>query len=368
MYKKMKVRTVTGGIFFIFLIVTVIGLIVPLAYCSNIEIANDESTNCYGIVNCSECTTCIRDYVELESDILRSAFFSTGQVPSSFVRINYDFHASDLSNVIDNITENSSNCYHHQELYFWSSSSLLLFGPQPLLYLTMFAVNVPEQAVTIPLPYLCKDTYSSPLSELTYQVNITKYLYMCIILIIQVKTYAVHGQPQCSQFNSQFFIHAKIKHMDKYEGSDKYNCIATILKISAFNPPLLAVAVLILAYYYIYPKSLSFVRWLSYDNHYVNNVSTNTGWVLELYTHLIRIKKTFIPALIIFSIGLNAVLFLIYVLSVVKLFEYGKELFCSDDCVVDAEKCDYCIATSLYHVQVPFLLLYHCLQFTLYHL
>ena len=132
--------------------------------------------------------------------------------------------------------------------------------------------------------------------------------------------------------------------MDKYEGSDKYNRIATILKISAFNPPLSIVEVLILAYYYIYPKSLSFVKWLPYDNRYANNVSTNTGWVLKLCTHLRRIKKAFVPALIIFSIGLNAVFFLIYVLSVVKLFEYGKELFCSDDCVVDAEKCDYCVS------------------------
>ena len=175
----MEVKTVIGGIFSSIIIITAIGLMVSLLTWGDIQMANDESTNCYRTMNCSECNICIRDYVELETYILsnktvlhtiKNAFFSTGKVPSSFVRIAYNFHVSGLTNWT-NITDDSPKCYKHQELYFWSSSPLLLFGPQPLLYLTIFAVNVPEVGVAIALPCLCKDAYSSLLSELTYRVK-----------------------------------------------------------------------------------------------------------------------------------------------------------------------------------------------------
>ena len=173
-----------------------------------------------------------------------------------------------------------------------------------------------------------------------------------IIFVIQVKTYVLYGQPDSSQFINQFFVQAQNKHVDKYEGSDKYNCIAKILKISAFNPPLLLVAVLILAYYHIYPRVLSFVEWLSYgdaSNNFAYSASKNTGWVYKLYKLLRECKKAFIPAMIIFSIGLSVLLITIYIFSVAEFFKYGQELFCSDDCVADTEKHDYCLS----HQSIP---------------
>lgn len=181
----MLVKTAVGGIVSLIITVSAIAFIVSLGCWGDIEMVSDEFSNCHRIPNCSEPTTCIRDYVGLESYILsnktvlheiKRAFFSTGQVPSSFVRISYEFHVLDSTTgiLVENVT---NNCYKHQEFYFWSSSPLLLFGPQPLLYLTLFAVNVPEQAVTIQLPGLCNDTYNDFLSELTYRVNIIKCLH-----------------------------------------------------------------------------------------------------------------------------------------------------------------------------------------------
>lgn len=164
------------------------------------------------------------------------------------------------------------------------------------------------------------------------------------IYFLQVKTYAVHCQPESSKHNSQFFVQAKNEHVDNYEGSDKYNSIARILNISAFNPPLLLLAAGILAYIYIYGEAFSFTEWLSYG--YVKEDHTNLGWVYDIYR---RLKEAIIPALIFFNVGLNLMLLAMYVFSLLEIFEYGKELFCSNKCIDNAEKRDYCSS----HQSIP---------------
>ena len=149
-------------------------------YCNaEIQVADDESTACDEMGNC---TTCIREYADLESYILSNkvvlsriveTFFKTGKAPSSFVKITYDFQVSDNStdNITDVMNDNTLNCTKHQEVYFWSSSPLYLLGPSPLMYSTLFAVFISEESVTISLPCLCKDIHGALLSRLTYLVK-----------------------------------------------------------------------------------------------------------------------------------------------------------------------------------------------------
>lgn len=120
-----------------------------------------------------ETTSCIGTYYELESYIkgnrelmenYKSTFYESGRIPSVFVKIIYDFQVS--------ATQGSKavNCSKHQSTYIWSQKFLYLLGPQPLLWFTFKAVNVPESNITIKLPCLCYHGYESLLSRLTYMV------------------------------------------------------------------------------------------------------------------------------------------------------------------------------------------------------
>ena len=61
--------------------------------------------------------------------------------------INYDNNNDELTYV--NI----------QKKFIWSNSALYLLGPEPLLSLTLFAVNARQSSITIHLPCLCNDAY-----------------------------------------------------------------------------------------------------------------------------------------------------------------------------------------------------------------
>ena len=69
------------------------------------------------------------------------------------------------------------NCTDQQAVYIWSESPLYLFGPKPLFWFTLFAINVPETSVTIELPCLCVDEYYELLSRLTYLVSTLTFVY-----------------------------------------------------------------------------------------------------------------------------------------------------------------------------------------------
>lgn len=155
------------------------------------------NTSCNGTDNC-ELNNCIKKYSELHSHILSNkdlldnlteAFYQTGEEPSEFVKIIYQFHICNCSITngtggfdydVDDVYDYDAmeeevynfNCNDSQELYIWSTSALYLLGPDPLFWLTMFAVNIPETSLIIQLPCLCKEpNYYDLLSRLTYLVS-----------------------------------------------------------------------------------------------------------------------------------------------------------------------------------------------------
>ena len=132
--------------------------------------------------NCSEVSSCIKTYHELDLYIrknsgvkenLTNAFFVTGKTPSRFVKLTYKFQvANDTDAVFAGEDNYYTSCFDHQSKYIWSDHFLYLLGPKPLFWFTLFAVGPVENETTIELPCLCHDVYGSLLSRLTYMVLI----------------------------------------------------------------------------------------------------------------------------------------------------------------------------------------------------
>ena len=128
---------------------------------------------------CNENVSCIDNYRDLELYVkgnieliegLKSVFFYTGEAPSKFVKLLYNFK---VSNNVNDSFELTENCSNHTSKYIWSDSALYLLGPQTLAWFTFFIVDVPEISATVDLPCLCHNDYDSLLSRLTYMVWIT---------------------------------------------------------------------------------------------------------------------------------------------------------------------------------------------------
>ena len=146
-----------------------ISLLIILQCCGFCDAQEHVETNCNEQGNCNEVTDCIGTYHELDlyvrgnstlKEKLNRGFFMTGKIPSEFVRITYNYEVS-----------YDANCSSRQSKFFWSDNFLYLIGPRPLLYFTLFAVEVPEGSITIDLPCLCRDAYTNLLSRLTYMVG-----------------------------------------------------------------------------------------------------------------------------------------------------------------------------------------------------
>ena len=141
-------------------------------------------THLCALRNCIKVADCIETYHELDLYVrensnlrekLTSAFFVTGEIPSEYVTITYNFQ---ISNSVPNNTSNSTkdnvvNCSSHQSKYIWSDNFLYTLGSELLFWFTLSVVEVREASVTIDLPCLCHDVHGSLLSRLTYLV------YMC---------------------------------------------------------------------------------------------------------------------------------------------------------------------------------------------
>lgn len=136
--------------------------------------------DCDEMENCTEVTSCIRHYDDLQSYVLSSketmrslkeTFFKTGRGPSKFVKIIYHFQVSNNTNDAVAVDNNTSSCFSQQSTYIWSDSALYLLGPKPLFWYTLFAVNIPETSVTVYLPCLCNGVNESLLNRLTYLVR-----------------------------------------------------------------------------------------------------------------------------------------------------------------------------------------------------
>ena len=157
--------------------VTLFLLFTFLSFCHAQESAADDN-DCKETGNCSDVTSCIFQYNQLDSyilndmDLLRKlteTFFKTGNDPSEFVKLTYKFYVYDGGNSTD---YGLVNCTSRKTTYIWSTSVLYLLGPDPLFLLTLFAVNVPEASVTIELPCFCTDSYNDLLDRLTYLVSV----------------------------------------------------------------------------------------------------------------------------------------------------------------------------------------------------
>ena len=145
---------------------------------------------------------------------------------------------------------------------------------------------------------------------------------------------------------SQFFVHAKNKQSDNHEASDKYHIVVNVMITTAFFPLSLLLTFTALDYFYIYPKLCKFLKQLyntpnkgekqvqyntfedkAPDKKSKEQLEENTSLFIELLTYNSELKMAYTPALLILNVALHAILFIIYSISMVKLFEYSDELF-----------------------------------------
>ena len=133
-------------------------------------------TDCDETGNCSEVSTCIKNYHELDLYVrgnneikgnLANAFFATGKFPSKFVWLYYWFQVSSDTGAVLVGENNTTGCTNHESIYIWSDHFLYLLGPRALFTSTLTAVVVAEKETLTELPCLCYDVYDSLLSRLT---------------------------------------------------------------------------------------------------------------------------------------------------------------------------------------------------------
>ena len=128
-------------------------------------------------------TRCISKYRDLETyvindtdlmDSLTETFFKTGTSSTEFVKIFYKFKVLIFNTTYTTNDTRSYNgeyiCADDQRTFIWSNSALYLLGPGALFWMTLFAVHVPENTVTVQLLCLCNADHENLLSRLTYLV------------------------------------------------------------------------------------------------------------------------------------------------------------------------------------------------------
>ena len=178
------------------LFVIVIALFSIHCFCYAQEFVGN-GMDCDETGNCSEVSTCIKNYHELDLYVrgnneikgnLTNAFFPTGEFPSKFVRLYYRFQVSNDTGAgqVDQ-ENNTTGCCNHESMYIWSDHFLYLLGPTALFASTLFAVDITKNETTIELPCLCYDVYGSLLSRLTYMV-------LVIYISMHNYTYAYSNQ------------------------------------------------------------------------------------------------------------------------------------------------------------------------------
>ena len=160
------------------LFLVVIALFFSHCFCYAQEFVGS-GTDCDETGNCSEVSTCIKNYHELDlyvrgnneiKENLTNAFFATSKTPSKFVKLYYKFQVSNDTGAVLFGENNTTGCANHESIYIWSDHFLYLLGPSMLFASTLFAVDITENETTIELPCLCYDVYGSLLSRLTYMV------------------------------------------------------------------------------------------------------------------------------------------------------------------------------------------------------
>ena len=147
-------------------------LILVCGFCDSQKLSN----SCNGREHCKGVTNCIGDYNDLEIYIINNTkmvealaktFFTTRRTVSKFVKITYNFQTN---KGIQSVKDGIINCSSQQDTYVWSETALYLLGPKALYWFTLTAIRIGEVDVTVDLPCLCNDVYTSLLSRLTYLV------------------------------------------------------------------------------------------------------------------------------------------------------------------------------------------------------
>ena len=145
----------------------------------NVTLKNHiKATSCIG--NFHELDSYVRQNTTLKNKLMK-AFFETGQIPSNYVTLTYNFEVS--KNIPHSTRKNAIKCSSQQSKYIWSDNFLYVLGPQVLFWFTLTVVEVREGSATIDLPCLCYDVYNEYLSRLTYMVYniyLIIYIYVCI--------------------------------------------------------------------------------------------------------------------------------------------------------------------------------------------
>ena len=145
--------------------------------------SDDDSNEINSYGNISNCIGKYRDlqmYILNNKDLmdnLTEVYFKTGKPFTDFVRITYKFkillpvtNSTNDTTIDYRYDDGELICIDKQKLFIWSSTALYLLGPEPLFWLTLFAVSRYESSITVDLPCLCNDVYDDLLSRLTYLV------------------------------------------------------------------------------------------------------------------------------------------------------------------------------------------------------
>ena len=103
----------------------------------------------------------------------RTTAFFNGRGATDFVKITYNFYTGNSKQSV----EDNINCSGQQITYIWSVAGLYLGGPDALYWMTLFAISITEVSVTIELPCIFDDVYSTLLSRLTYLVSLMKNMH-----------------------------------------------------------------------------------------------------------------------------------------------------------------------------------------------
>lgn len=169
---------------------------------SNAANAQEFAKKCNTVDNHTEEILCIRHYNDLEMYVMdnntlmeklaetffssRTTAFFNGRGATDFVKTTYNFYTGNSKQTVE---DNNINCSGQQITYIWSVAGLYLGGPDALYWMTLFAISITEVSVTIELPCIFDDVYSTLLSRLTYLVSLMKNMHCVLIKFMLVHSY-----------------------------------------------------------------------------------------------------------------------------------------------------------------------------------
>lgn len=145
----------------------------------------EDEDECFDYNNCIDHYEVLESYIMQNDDALvnlTKGFFKTGKDPAEFVKITYHYQ------VPNDTDENNNTCFAQRSVYFWSTSPSFLLGPNPMYWLSLFAINPIQSSVTLQLPCL-QGNFEDLLSRLTYLVSLYEgYRYIASYMTVWMHT------------------------------------------------------------------------------------------------------------------------------------------------------------------------------------